>query len=228
MKKIITILMAISLVGGAIYYIKMNTIKEYGIVILLEGDCKDRAIEYNNELASTLLELENVPNEYHVTLYHGAFKEGDLQEIKNKLLNMEMPDIDLFFTEFKGTQDRWIDWMVENNPALQGFHEKVVSTFSPYHKRMLGRIEQVYNTLDQDRKDQADKYGVAGILNLYNPHVTLFYHDKASEQISTAAEDFAREHNPEGYCKVEKIALGELGFNGNIKEIVAFVKTTMD
>ncbi len=88
----------------------------------------------------------------------------------------------------------------------------------------LARARDAYDTVDEKRKKQIDVYGVAGVMELYNPHMTLFYTYPANSAIQKIPEIIKNEQYENMICKSSKIAIGKLGYNGNITAIVDYIK----
>src|SRR5581483_4818645 len=143
-----------------------ETVKEYGIVLLLQDKCTQKAVELNKQLAQALPKLENVKNNWHVTLYHGAYTPEDMEKIYAKLRQMKLAPLKLNFTRIYTTADRWVDWEVIKTPELQKLHADMVQLGSPYHKRPLQRASDVYKDSPVEKQKQIDQYGVAGLLHL--------------------------------------------------------------
>ena len=197
-----------------------HDIYEYGIVIIPEKECVNSAKNLNSIIKKNLPDLENVHNNWHVTLYHGAYKKEDLPKIKAALAALNTKSFDMKFTKFYTTADRWVDWGTEKTELLQRLHENVVKVVSPYHKRPLDRARDVYNLVDLQRKKQIDLYGVPGVMELYNPHMTLFYTYPANSSIQIIPEIIKNDQYENVICTATQIAIGKLGYNGNITEIV--------
>lgn len=124
------------------------------------------------------------------------------------------------FTNFYTTSDRWVDWGIEKTEVLKNLHRSIVEIASKYHKRPLDRARDVYNEVDQERKNQIDEYGVPGVMNLYNPHMTLFYIYPAKAAIQKIPNVIKDKKYENAVFKASKIVIGELGYNGNILRIV--------
>jgi 2'-5' RNA ligase len=197
-----------------------QSIQEYGIVIIPEEKCIKYAIQLNNIIAKNLPNLENVHNNWHITLYHGAYDQHDLLKIKSDINLLNYNKFDIKFNKFYITADRWVDWGVEKTETLQFLHESMVKIGSKYHKRPLDRARDIYNDVDSERKAQIDKYGVSGVMNLYNPHMTLFYTYPADSSIQETLKMIENPKYNGVTCSTSKLALGKLGYNGNITEIM--------
>ena len=196
-----------------------NAIKEYGIIIFPEDKCIKVAEKLNKDIRSELPDIDNSHNHPHVTLYHGAYRKEDLDEIYNKIRQLNFKPLALNFTKIYSTSDRWIDWGVEKSEYLGNLHRKVVEIANPYHKRPLERSADIYRNIAQDKRTQIDKYGVSGVLELYNPHMTLFYQYPANPELQKVAENISAHPKENMLCKADKIVIGELGYNGNIIKI---------
>ena len=115
---------------------------------------------------------------------------------------------------------RRISLGTEKTEYLQELHKTIVQLASPYHKRPLDRSRDVYKDMTGVQREQVDNYGVSGLLELYNPHMTLFYQYPPSSELQHAAKEIGVNFKENMVCKASKIVLGELGYNGNIQKIV--------
>jgi len=199
---------------------KENNIREYGIVILPEEKCVKEVEKLNVDITKILSHLKNVKNYWHVTLYHGAYEIDDLNKIYNNLKELQLKPFTLNFSKIYSTADRWIDLGTEKTEYLQNLHTSVVNLASPYHKRPLARSSDIYKDMTGAQRKRVDNYGVSGILEAYNPHMTLFYQYPSNPKLPQAAMKIGNEFKINKICKASKIALGELGYNGNIEKIV--------
>lgn len=217
--KLIFFSSAILLAAQAQAINNQNSTKEYGIVILLEDRCTKEAKDLNSHLAKILDKLKNVDNHLHVTLYHGAYDTKDLEQIYNKLQQLPLKPFTLNFDKIYATADRWIDLGIEKNDYLQQIHKHIVTIASPYHKRPLIRVSDVYKDMTDAQRKQVDKYGVSNVLEFYNPHMTLFYQYPSNSDLRKAAAEI-QPYFKQMVCKAAKIVIGELGYNGNIEKII--------
>jgi 2'-5' RNA ligase len=214
---VIILLLSISITQ--VLAIESSNIKEYGIVVLLEEKCTKEAEKLNINISQVLSHLQNVKNYWHVTLYHGAYEINSLDEIYNKLQELQLRPFTLNLTKIYSTADRWIDLGIEKTEYLQNLHTSVVLLASPYHKRPLVRSTDIYKDMTSSQREQVDNYGVSGILTMYNPHMTLFYQYPPSFELQQTAIKIGNNFT-NIVCKASKIALGELGYNGNIEKII--------
>lgn len=202
------------------------TITEYAIALKLPEHLAKKAAEMNQRLAAALPGHENVPNNWHVTLYHGAYDESDLDQIESLVKTMEAKQFAAKFIGSKyNTGNRWIDWKVEDTDTIHNLHKAVVALASLYHQRPLERSSDplVYNdSLPPAKKAQIDKYGVTGIDSeegqFYNPHTTLFYEYPPYADLATVLDKVDLGNETEEFTFTE-IIIGKLGFNGNIVEV---------
>ena len=174
----------------------------------------------NAEIASLLPQFTNSPNKWHVTLYQGAYKLEDLPIIIKVLQNIKIKPMTLTFTSIYNTADRWIDFGIVKTAELDKLHYEVVGAFNKYHLRPLARVSDIYNTLSKEKKEQVDKYGVSGVMEYYNPHLTVFYKYPADAALQEASKKIQKLAKEGMVCKASSIAIGELGYNGNIVNII--------
>jgi len=196
----------------------MSQEKEYGIALKLNATCSAEAISLNKICAEAWPNLENPSNTWHITLYHGAYKDSDLWDICSKINALNTQHITLNFSTIYNTANRWVDWKIDKTEELALLHHKVVDIASPYHQLPLERSKDVYDSLSTPQKAQVDKYGVSGILDLYNPHTTLFYQYPPDTILNDITEILPAEIIMSYYP--ESLILGELGYNGNITSVL--------
>ena len=206
----------------------IKRVKEYGIVILPEPACVQKAISINTKIASVLPpDVKNVYNDWHVTLYHGAYELGFLPEILAKLKTLDTRSFSLEFTmPLCISPNNEISWQIVKTPRLQELHETVITLASPYHLRPLERSRDAYHKMDFKNKIQVDKYGVDRILDLYNPHMTLFYQCPPNLNLKEILNTAYNPKIKETY-NTAQIAIGELGYSGNVEKIVYCFEMTM-
>lgn len=200
---------------------KVVSLKEYGIVLLPDSEFFQKADNLNKQILSKLKDLPNTKNHWHVTLYHGLFESTDLPFIYDKLKQLKLEPLTLNFTKIACTKERWIDYEVENNDYLQCLHASTLDIACPYHKKPLKRCIDDDKNLSQKQREQVNLYGVNGVLSDYKPHMSLFYSFPSNSKLETTAKEVAKElENKNLTCKIAKLAVGELGYNGNIEQII--------
>lgn len=197
-----------------------NNVKEYGIVILPETKCATKAAEINSEIAQKLSQLANPYNNWHVTLYHGAFEPHALSKITHALVDLKIQPFNLHFTNIYAKSYRWIDLGMKKSEVLHKLHKKIVSIASKHHVKVLDRARDVYNATSNEKRHQIDEYGVSGVMSLYKPHMSLFYTYPPYPGLTEVAKEIAKMHEGIMVCKASFIAIGELGYNGNIIKIL--------
>lgn len=194
---------------------------EYTIALIPEQKCIDEAKKLNAKAASLLKNHKNLHNNWHITLYHGVFKDSDLGVIKDKLKQLHTKKFSVTFVPpVFDASDRWIDLGVEQSKLLKDLHIKTVDLISPYHVKPLKKAKDVYDSLTQAEKNNIDKYGVQGVLELYKPHITLFYQYPPSADLANAANSMKDEMKSNMLCKVEEMVVGKVAYNGNLTKIV--------
>lgn len=193
--------------------------KEYGIALLPEARCDEQANFLNRVIASNIKGAPNPVNNWHITLYQGAYDYEDITEIIKNLKKLEFYPIDLKFTNIEPTSNRWVDYIIEKDPSLQELHEKIVDIASKYHKAPLVRADEAYSSLPADKRSQIDKYGSSGILEHYKPHMTIYYKYPADPNIVEIVKTI-QPLVKQLQCKAQQIAIGELGYNGNMIRVV--------
>lgn len=193
-------------------------IKEYAIALQVQDSCTQQAEHLNKQIAAQLPWLKNTPNKWHVTLYHAAFNTKDIDAIYAKLKKVKLQPMTLNFTKIYPTADRWISWDIQPDQQLQELHTNVVSLATVYHKRPIQRAVDAYAESSPADRRQIDQYGINGLFEQYHPHMTLYYQYPPDHYIEKVAAMIAAP--TETKCKIARMVIGELGYNGNILNIV--------
>ncbi len=94
---------------------------------------------------------------------------------------------------------------------MQNLDEAVVKTLNPLRVRNLNRASNLYSEASMSAKNQIDKYGVSGVMNSYNPHLTLFYVCPAKKTIQNIPRIIKDTKYENISYKASKIAIGKLG-----------------
>lgn len=197
-----------------------DNVKEYGIALLVDGKCVDAAAKANRQIAGELVGLPNVLNNFNVTLYRFALTEENMKKIYLTMQDLKVKPIELNFNTLYDSDDRSIDWGVDQNQSLLDLHREIVNMAAPYIKRPLKSMQDKYNSLSLDQRRQIDKFGTLDVLSLYKPHMTLFYQYPANNKLSAIPKLV---HVSPVKCLATKIAIGEIDYNGNLKNILHVV-----
>jgi hypothetical protein len=80
--------------------------KRNGVVIIPEEKCIRYAKDLNDKIAS------NLSNYWHVKIYHGAYQDNTLSEIKNRILKLNPKVFQMKMNNFYTTSNRLVDWGV--------------------------------------------------------------------------------------------------------------------
>lgn len=145
--------------GALLIFIKIpfssladSGLNEYTIAVIPEQRCLNKAKAINRTIVANFPDLVNVPNHYHITLYHGVYKSTDISKIKNAIKKLNYGKFHIKFLNFTDTADRWIDWDVDKTTELEKLHEEVVKVASPYHQGPIKRVMETYNDLDHSHE----------------------------------------------------------------------------
>ncbi len=196
-------------------------IREYGIAILPDAECVKIAEELNAEIIKRLGKVENIKNSPHLNLYQAAYAQQDLPAIYSQLQQLTLRPFNFSVANLTSMLDRWIDLEIEKTDELQRLHEAAIKLASPYHKGMLQRASDMYSKLPAGRRKQIDEYGVGGVLKSYKPTITLFYQYPPVVKLKSIAKEAANNlPQKQLVCKVDKLVLGEIGYNGNMEKII--------
>jgi 2'-5' RNA ligase len=193
--------------------------KEYGIALLLPKKYSSQAKEMNQKIAAQT-SATNLPNVFHITLFQGNFSQKNVKKIYFELKKQNFRKIKITLeSEITSAEQRFINWQVAKNEELQNLHKKIVQVAAPYHDGILARYSNAYD-LSENQRQQLEMFGMSGVLENYNPHVTLFYSQKNPE-IAEIAKDFWLLKDES--FEASSLAIVELGYSGNVEKIFRLI-----
>lgn len=196
-----------------------DDVAEYSIALIPETSCIKKAQSLHKEIAKNLPRIKSLANISHVTLFQGAFTREDLSKIKNKLVKLDAKRFEIEFDGLKNTNDKWIDWVADKSKALRELHEQVVEIASPYYRRPINRFGSSYDILNAEEQKQVDEYGAKGVLDLYKPHMSLYYVHPENAALQKVPGAISDEKYEDVKCKVRKIVVGKIGYDGNMTRV---------
>jgi hypothetical protein len=123
------------------------------------------------------------------------------------------------------THNKNILWEVELHEELHGIHQRVVNAVHLHRVGMLHRCADHYTELPVQLQREVELYGMAGVMEHYRPHMTLFYGKASYEKIGTVAETLKPEIAEEQRSfRADTLAVGEIGYQGNVVSILHRIK----
>lgn len=219
-KLIIAFVLAVCFCLQTSFAVMDEFVEEYNVALIPDEKCTSEASILNEAIASYMPKLENVPNQFHVSLYTGAYRAADLPRVIDTIKSLHFRSLPMLFGKLYATDDRWVDWKVEKAPLLQLLHEEVVKALSPFHARPLHREETMYDKLDVTQQAQVQHYGAHGLMELYTPHMTLFYAYPPNRLLRTIPALVNQVPYKNLTCRAKYLVLGKSGYNGNLYFIV--------
>jgi len=200
-----------------------NNYKEYGIALALPQRHVEAAQKMHEEIYARLSLTQNLPNVFHITLFQGRFLQGQVNELFLELKKQHFKKVKIKLKQkIEVEQDRYITWPVKKNNDLEKLHKNVVTLLNSYHHGIMSRYIDSYNSLNKKQQQQIEKYGMAGVLGEYNPHVTLFFFTKKNSNAEIIGRQISIAKINQGFQGVDasQLVIGELGYNGNIENIL--------
>ena len=206
--------------------------KEYGIVLLPTPEVGVEAERLNKEITKTFPNMPNQPNNFHITLLQGRFKESNLasliEAVKATLTDNFIRPLEIELEpalSLHGAQNIFCD--VKKNSDLLNLHGLILHNISMLRDASLQRYQDTYLTLAPHHQKQIDQFGVRGVLEHYHPHFTLFYGEKPvkeqieaqTQKIQQVAQSLVPNKDLLKFTATT-VAIGELGYQGNLIKII--------
>lgn len=197
--------------------------QDYSIVIVPDQICSKKLETLNSKLAQMFSGSDNPTNIYHITLFHGNYDQSDLATIKENIQTINESKFNVsILSPILNIENRWFEANVRSSDNIQNLHRKIVEILNQYRKGPVQKMKDQYAQLPTQKQKLVDQYGMKEVLDSYRPHITMFYHYPVTHKIdnksleSLLQEDFI--------CGVEKIAIGEIGYNGNVIKLAEEIK----
>lgn len=201
---------------------------EYGVILLPTEDDTRQIQKTSNELKQSFVQ-NNIPfnheeNMIHVSIFQGVFHREGLEKLKKELSGYAKRIQPITV----GAHEK--PWDTQENIFLNlETTEEITTLFDGFFKEKLHELRdqgalmaQVKRDLEgglcQDKVKKIQTYGLYwNIPGQYDPHVTLVYGSNKDDNISGILQNhrFGKDH-----VTLDRIAIGTLGFEGNIKEIL--------
>lgn len=187
--------------------------KEYsgtlGFVIVPDAETK-RALEQLSQQYSQ--EGDVLPNPYHLSLYHGHFKNVP-EEVARQLLHeiSTLLSTEYSLDPIEPYGGRFLFWNVENPyRQLQRAHEVVIEKLFPYvDEEKVGLALREGLRMSEQEKQNLRKYSHPLVKELFMPHYSLFYRQSGIEETGQ------RKHK----AKVLEIQFVEIGEYSKINQV---------
>lgn len=198
-------------------------VKEYGIVLLLPKQYQSQAQKMTNEIAHQSKGAATFTNQYHISLFQGRFAINKVPELVADLKKQNFKKLRVTLGDkVEPRNNLYINWMPKPNDDLNELHKKIVKIANPYRLGVLARFMERYGELDAKGRNQVVEYGMSGVMEDYQPHVTLFYFQNKNFRSTEIASKIKLPDDGHqiNCCDATKIAIAELGFNGNIEKIL--------
>lgn len=206
--------------------------KEYGIVLLPTPEVGVEAERLNKETAKTFPNMFNQPNSFHITLFHGRFKESNLasliEAVKATLTDYSIHPLAVESKpQLTPAGSQYILWDTVKSPDLLNLHGIILHTLSLLKDGTLQRCQDAYPNLAPHYQEQIKQFGLHAVLEHYEPHITLFYGEKPikeqieaqTQKIQQVAQSLVPNKDLLKFTATT-VAIGELGYQGNLIKII--------
>jgi len=196
--------------------------KEYGIAIRLPKEYFTAAQKMNRAISAQEAS-PNSRNVFHITLFQGRFDQNKIDELQKTLRAQHFEKFRITFgLEIKTAQNLYINWIPKENNELKKMHHRVVEIANSYRLGILSRYIDSYGDLTKEQRQQVVKYGMPGLFDDYEPHLTLFYFDKKNSEIEKIANKISVPENGHeiNCCDATTLLIAEIGYRGNIEKVL--------
>jgi 2'-5' RNA ligase len=161
-----------------------------------------------------------LPNNFHITLFHAKLTPAAVNAVYTSLLAAKLKKLSLTFEPMLyNYNDHDIIWNIAKEEDLNALHRLVVETTNPLRGGALQRCLADYDKLSEAQKKQVNEFGVIGVGNDFNPHMTIFFGSSSSPRFDEVTK-LLKPLTKNNTFEAQTIAIGELGYHGNLLHIL--------
>ena len=196
--------------------------KELAIVLLPSHAINAESRRLNQQAASVLPGMRNLDNIQHITLYKGHYPVSHIADLHKAIsdLNLKPFTVEMHPT-LSNHENFHIRWQAKRSKELHDIHQTIVKAASPLRRGAIERMANGYSELHPRLQYQIDQYGSGWVLDMYDPHLTIYYGQARYHRIGSLAQELTPTLAPEQLqFKAQTIAIGELGYQGNMLNIL--------
>lgn len=190
---------------------------QFGIALLLDSETSRTAVGINRYLASgNAIDLQNkhIP---HVTLYHAAFENAEIENIFDvlSLVKSALPKHHMRFRRIDVYSEKFVFWHLEDKLSYMYAHLIALSLSALRSIPEQSQADKENLTLSEDEQRNMDWFGHPLVKDLWQPHITVGYYPDGAGGVTESVDWLGM---------VETVAFVEVGDYGTIKKIVHQVK----
>ena len=150
-----------------------------GIVLLPSEEVSQAAIQLSKDIAvdfKTFFVLGEESCLPHISLYHAAFPERNIPQVKRELTTltensssfpMELPNV-------SWQEEGWLDLQAVKSESLVNLHHAVVQAFNSLREGSIMALdESAFSSYSPEEQNNLKLYGYRHAASLFRPHLTI-------------------------------------------------------
>ena len=193
----------------------------YGLVVIPDSDTIERSYQLAEDLFPNDTEYV-VRNGFlpHITLYHSRFKDIPVSWISKQVsqLNEMLHGVEFQLSELHCYGDKFIFWNIdpeyESYHLVKSAHMKALELAKFLDQDAPRRSDEEGIKLSPQEQENSVKFNHPLVRDLYTPHITLAYDERASKFLAQGA-------TAKWSMRVGRVEFVEIGFPGVVNHIVS-------
>ncbi len=204
--------------------------RELGIILLPDNQGREFVQDATKNLKSQFQKgdvgFSEVPNSPHVSIFQGVFSIKNLAKLKSALEGLASSLSQVTVTVDPNLQDTqeniFLNFVTNDvvNLIISMFFDNELYKLRDASRLMRQVKRDIDSGLSQDNQGLVEKYGLYWNVpeKGHNPHFTIVYGSNEHQGITGILKKMPLESQKITFTK---IAIGVLGFDGNVEEIIA-------
>ncbi|MBS0235940.1 MAG: hypothetical protein JSS50_01225 [Proteobacteria bacterium] len=195
---------------------KKSPYRQYGVALLVDETCTNKARELNKIVAKRLPDLKNVRHYPSVPLLTIGLSSVELGNFTKELHRMKLKQFTVSLDKIYSDNNQKISWEVVKSAPLEELHKTLSELVRSTNLLMnRGKIKSNASQI-ADSKEAIKQEQVMLVTNFAMP---LFLKEPADQRLQTISADMS--YGNKGYqCAIEFLAIGEIGKAGNLSKVI--------
>jgi len=150
-----------------------------GIILLPSEEVSQAAIQLSRDVAADFKTFYVLGKESclpHISLYHAAFPERKVPQVKRELktLSEKFTPFSVKLSNVFWQEEGWLDLQAGKNESLVNLHRAVVQTLNPFREgSIMASDELAFSSYSPEEQNNLKLYGYRHAVSLFRPHLTI-------------------------------------------------------
>jgi hypothetical protein len=197
----------------------INTI-DITVILIPEKPCIEIANEMNKQIVSILKVEDNPRGIWGIPIYEAEIDSSNLNDLDRELKLVKIPNFSVMLSKVQNISNDLVSYNILKNPKVRSIHELITHILIQYKTGPIKKIKDSYRKLSDEKRILIDKYGTYNVLENYKQHLPFFFSIDTNPALEDATNELLESAPTDILCKINEIAIAELGYHGNIEKIL--------